>query len=110
MPVCSDPPMLDTVMVEASVAWMSEATSGVFIPCDSRISLRSCGLLARMRAALCDAIRAPSVNDTVSRGFCQSESARRMGGAKRRPSIAVYDVDGFRKGLNLSYVLKSTLV
>ena len=32
-------------------------------------------------------------------------TARRMGGAKRYPSIAVHGVDGFRKGLNPSYVL-----
>ena len=32
-------------------------------------------------------------------------TARSMGGAKRYPSIAVYDPDGFREGLNPSYGL-----
>jgi hypothetical protein len=35
-----------------------------------------------------------------------SNSARRMGGAKRYPSIADCEYDGFREGLNLSYSLK----
>src|SRR5712671_5921850 len=46
----------------------------------------------------------------ATRWLAMTVSARRMGGAKRYPSVAVGEDDGFREGLNPSYRWRNVAV